>query len=203
MRAERALLRVGEYLVRGACRRLPREVRDDRRREWTAELPAILHDPEVRLAPVRAIRMLGYAADTVRGTLLSPGRTERRPAARSSILLGLVFTASLANAAWGIWSAVRAPGHWVTYVQLAWALLLVAWPVGQYAWSAARVTGLIPVGGCLAGLAVYSWNAARAPADWVNYFAAALLFFLLLTWWLIRRGPASAIARAVASKIRR
>ncbi len=98
---------------------------------------------------------------------------------------------------------MRAPGHWVTYVQMAWALLLLAWPVGQYVRPAARVTGLIPVGGCLAGLAVYSWNVVRAPADWVNYLAAALLFFLLLSWWLIRRGPSSAILRAVGGKIHR
>jgi hypothetical protein len=50
MRGERALLRLGESLVRRACRRLPRTVREDRYREWAAELPAILHDPEIRLA---------------------------------------------------------------------------------------------------------------------------------------------------------
>ena len=73
MRAEQALLRIGEYLVGRACRRLPREIRDERCREWVAELPAILHDPEIRLAPHRAVRMLGYAADTVRATALAPG----------------------------------------------------------------------------------------------------------------------------------
>ena len=74
MRAERSLLRIGEYLVGRACRRLPREIRDERCREWAAELPAILRDPEIRLAPHRAVRMLGYAADTVRATALAPGR---------------------------------------------------------------------------------------------------------------------------------
>jgi hypothetical protein len=49
MRVEYALLRTGEYLVRRACRRLPPDIRDDRYREWTAELPAILHDPQIRL----------------------------------------------------------------------------------------------------------------------------------------------------------
>jgi hypothetical protein len=75
---ERPLLRLGEYLVRRACQRLPRDVRDERCREWLAELPAILHDPEVRFAPWRAVRMLAYAADTVRGTVMTPGQARRR-----------------------------------------------------------------------------------------------------------------------------
>jgi hypothetical protein len=62
MRGEPALLRLGESLVRRACRRLPRTARDDRYREWAAELPAILHDPEIRLAPRRALRMLACGA---------------------------------------------------------------------------------------------------------------------------------------------
>jgi len=52
MRGERALLRLGESLVRRACRHLPGPTRDDRYREWAAELPAILHDPEIRLASI-------------------------------------------------------------------------------------------------------------------------------------------------------
>ena len=73
MRAERALLRTGEYLVGRACRRLPPEIRDDRYREWAAELPAILHDPQIRLAPLRAVRML-LAADHLRGPPWLPGQ---------------------------------------------------------------------------------------------------------------------------------
>ena len=50
MRGERQLLRIGEYVVGRACRRLPRDIREERYREWAAELPAILHDPQVRPA---------------------------------------------------------------------------------------------------------------------------------------------------------
>jgi hypothetical protein len=75
MRAERQLLRVGEYLVGRACRRLPPGAREERFREWTAELPAILRDPQSRPAPLRAIRMLAYAADTARGAALEPARS--------------------------------------------------------------------------------------------------------------------------------
>ena len=110
MRAEGTLVRLGEYLVGRACRRLPPGTRDERYREWAAELPAILHDREIRFAPYRAVRMLGYAADTLRGTVLAPGRPRRLPAARSALLLGLLFIADLVYAAWAIWDAAQAPG---------------------------------------------------------------------------------------------
>ncbi len=189
MRGERALLGIGEYLVGRACRRLPRGIRDERYREWAAELPAILHDREIRLAPYRAVRMLAYAADTLRGTALTPGRARRRAAGSSPLVPvpGLFFIAGLVTMVWGIWDAARAPGDWVNYVQVAWSLLLVAWPIGQFLGSTARMTGLIIMAGNLAGLVVFIGNAVRAPGDWVNYFMAALLFLLLVAWWVTRR----------------
>ena len=54
MRGERWLLRVGEFLVSRAAASLPAAVRDERRREWAAELPVILGDPEVKPAAARA-----------------------------------------------------------------------------------------------------------------------------------------------------
>jgi hypothetical protein len=39
MRGERALLRLGESMVRRACRHLPGPTRDDRYREWAASCP--------------------------------------------------------------------------------------------------------------------------------------------------------------------
>ena len=51
MRGERQLLRLGEYLLRRACQRLPRGIRQERYREWAAELPAILQDPQIRHSP--------------------------------------------------------------------------------------------------------------------------------------------------------
>jgi hypothetical protein len=77
MRAERRLLRIGEYLIARACRHLPTEARDERYREWVAELPAILRDPDVRPAARRAARMLRYASGTIRGTALTPGSARR------------------------------------------------------------------------------------------------------------------------------
>jgi hypothetical protein len=129
------------------------------------ELPAILHDPEIRLAPHRAFRMLAYAADTLRGAALTPGPAHR-PARSWAILFS---TAGLILMAWSIWGIVRAPEHWVNYAYLAWSLLLAAWPISQYVRSTARMTGLLAISSCLAGAVVYSWNTALAPGDWVNY----------------------------------
>jgi hypothetical protein len=109
VRTERALLRTGEYLVGRACRRLAPETRDQRYREWTAELPAILHDPQIRLGPRRAVRMLGYAADILRGTALTPRPARRGQAGIPRPVLGLLCVAGLAVLAGGIWDTVRAP----------------------------------------------------------------------------------------------
>ena len=68
MRGERWALRAGEYLVSRACRRLPAGIRQERQQEWLAELPVILRDRGP--APVRVARMLAFAADTLRGTVL-------------------------------------------------------------------------------------------------------------------------------------
>ena len=142
MRGERALLGIGEYLVGRACRRLPREIRDERYREWAAELPAILHDREIRLAPYRAVRMLGYAADTLRGTALAPGRARRR----ATLLPSLLLIAALVNVVWAVWDAVRAPGHGANYVLVAWSLVLVAWSVSHYARPGPRIMPGRPAG---------------------------------------------------------
>ena len=95
MRGERRLLRIGEYLIARACRHLPAEARDERYREWVAELPAILRDPGVGPAARRAARMLSYASGTIRGTALTPGSGRRvaahlAGAAAPVIIAGLV-----------------------------------------------------------------------------------------------------------------
>jgi hypothetical protein len=56
---------IADYLIHRACRHLAADSRDDRYREWTAELPAIMADPDVR--PVlRQARALRFAAGTIR-----------------------------------------------------------------------------------------------------------------------------------------
>lgn len=186
MRAKRQLLRLGEYLVGRACQRLPKDIREERYREWAAELPAILHDPQIRLAPRRAVRMLGYAADTFRGTTLTHVRA-RRQAPAVTAALSVLLLASLALVTWNVWNIVRAPEHPLNYLRLAWSLLLVAYPISTLLRSATRVTTLIVMSGTVAGVASSLWDAAQAPGDWVNYFAAAWLVLLLLALWLASR----------------
>jgi hypothetical protein len=186
MRAERQLLRLGEYLVGRACQQLPKDIREERYREWAAELPAILHDPQIRLAPHRAVRMLGYAADTFRGTTLTHVRARRQTPAVAAAL-SVLLLAGLALVTRNIWNIVRAPEHSLNYLRLAWSLLLVAYPISTLLRSATRVTTMIVVSGTLPGVAFSLWDAAQAPGDWVNYFVAAWLVLLLLALWLVSR----------------
>ncbi len=186
MRAERQLLRLGEYLVGRACQRLPKDIREERCREWAAELPAILHDPQIRLAPRRAVRMLGYAADTFRATTPTRIRARRQTPALTAAL-SVLLLAGLACVTWNIWTIVRAPEHPLNYLNLAWSLLLVAYPISVLLRSALRVTTLIVISGTVVGVAVSLWDAAQAPVDWVNYFVPALLVLLLLALWLASR----------------
>jgi len=88
MRGERWLLRMGEFLVGRAARHLPAAARDERSQEWAAELPVILHDPDIRPAAARAARMLWFAADTLRGAALRPGRAGHRGAHRGGAAKG-------------------------------------------------------------------------------------------------------------------
>jgi hypothetical protein len=109
MRGEHRLLRIGEYLIARACRHLPSHARDERYREWVAELPAILHDPGVRPAARRAARMLRYASGTIRGTALTPG-SARRVMAHMAGVAAPFITAGLVIYLLG-W--VKTPQDWI------------------------------------------------------------------------------------------
>ncbi len=54
--------RIAEWLIRAACRRLPADVRAERCREWSAELPAILGDASIRMSLLRTLRALAFCA---------------------------------------------------------------------------------------------------------------------------------------------
>jgi capsular polysaccharide biosynthesis protein len=58
----RLVQRVAERLIRAACRRLPADVRAERCREWTAELPAILDDESIGPSWLRGLRALAFCA---------------------------------------------------------------------------------------------------------------------------------------------
>ena len=59
---------VTEWLIRAVCRRLPAEVRAERCREWTAELPAILDDQSIRPSFRRTLRALSFCVGISRTT---------------------------------------------------------------------------------------------------------------------------------------
>lgn len=71
--------RLAWQLIRLACMRLYGETREDRYREWTAELNAILYDPDIPSRTRRNARALLYAADQNRGARRL-ARTSRDPA---------------------------------------------------------------------------------------------------------------------------
>jgi len=66
MNTRPAAQRAARWLIHRACRQLPAGTRDERSREWTAELPAILDDPDVHPAALRSARALRFAVGTVR-----------------------------------------------------------------------------------------------------------------------------------------
>lgn len=148
-----------------------------------------MHDPEIRFAPRRAVRMLGYAADTLRGAALTPGPARRRLTGPWAIWLGLVFVAGLVFMAWSVRNTVRVPENWINYVDVAWSLLLVAWSLSQYVRPAGRVTRLISASYCPAGMVYFIGQAVQAPGDWANYFFMAWFFLPVL--WLVRPGGAT------------
>lgn len=187
MRGERALLHIGEYLVGLACHRLPRAARTDRYREWAAELPAILHDPGTRFAPRRAVRMLGYAADTLRGAALAPGPGHRRPIVLSTLWFGLVFVAGVVFMVWSVQDTVRTPENWMNYVNVAWSPFLIAWSVSQYFRSTKR--GLISAAYCPAGVTFFVCHAVQGQGDWADCLAAAICFVPVLLWLIWPEGP--------------
>lgn len=95
--------RIAEHIIRRGCRHLPGDIRDERYREWAAELPAILDDPGIRLPVLRSARALSYAAGTRRTT-----RRLNRAAGRTRQDARQAYLAPGAPGAWASRSRRRA-----------------------------------------------------------------------------------------------
>jgi hypothetical protein len=142
--------RLAGHLIRRACRRLPADTRDERYREWAAELPAILRDPGIRFAPRRSARALRYAAGTIRSTRRLPratGRPRRRqhaPRTPAVISIGPDDLTSRMVVGMGIYLSVAV---------LTIALLALVNPHGWWPIIPVFVAGAGFVAFCLADLA--------------------------------------------------
>lgn len=145
------MLRVGEYLIRRACRRLPEGLREERFEEWAAELSAILDDPEIRWPVRRRLRGLAFAADQARGVgRMRPAQTRLarwsseyadsfRALAQSPTLL--VAAATMC----ATWAAVGALFAWVQgFGLLGSVAATVGTPLAVLAGAGAGVTWLSP-----------------------------------------------------------
>jgi hypothetical protein len=76
--------RIAERLIRASCRRLPGELRAERCREWSAELPAILHDDTIRSGLIRSMRALSYSVGVSTATRRLSRGDGRSRSARAS-----------------------------------------------------------------------------------------------------------------------
>jgi Phospholipase_D-nuclease N-terminal len=116
-----------EHLIRRACRRLPGEASDERYREWAAELPAILSDPDVGSgigARVRrSARALGYAAGVSRcARRLGRAWGQPRPGASlpaqpgfpvRRVVVGVLIYVAVVALFIALGTAFQPPGRWL------------------------------------------------------------------------------------------
>jgi hypothetical protein len=142
--------RLAGHLIRRACRRLPDDVRDERYREWAAELPAILHDPGIRFAPRRSARALRYAAGTIRTARRLPRATgqarPRQHAPRSPAVISIGPHDLAARLVVGM-------GIYLSVAVLTFAVLALVHPHGWWPVIPVLVVGAGFVAFCLADLA--------------------------------------------------
>jgi hypothetical protein len=155
-------------------------MREERYREWAAELPAILHDPDTRSAVRRAARMLRYAAGTIRGTALAPSNARGRLTAAMAVVLTVVaavFTVSIvAVMVTNVMSAAKAPGDWVPYFWITASGINLSWLGGTLARRIRRADGpMAAVGNAVLDYGAWmipgwllSWLLRAVGADWTD-----------------------------------
>jgi Phospholipase_D-nuclease N-terminal len=103
-----------EHLIRRACRRLPADAADERCREWTAEVRAILDDPDLRPGILRWARALRYAAGIVRCARhpeLAGRRGDGRTLARR-LVTGVIIYLCVVGTLFGFVLAFSPQGPW-------------------------------------------------------------------------------------------
>jgi hypothetical protein len=199
MRGERWLLSVGRFLVARAARRLPAAARDERRREWEAELPVILGDPEIKPAAARAARMLWFAADTLRGTVLrsGPGPARHRGAHRGPATWGKDARVLGVGVALLTGAAILLAGFaYLVYQTVAGVTLpfFVCFFLTSLAGFASRLVRRQPPGQCWYSAAV----AATATGQFADALAARLGWGPPLLFTVISYGSYAVLAACVS-----
>lgn len=118
MTSRPAVQSAAERLIRRACRRLPGGTQDERYREWAAEVPAILHDPDIRFALLRAARALRFAVGTYTSARRSPGAIRYQPdaAAFASAGVRLLISVGIWIVGAGVLTAFPPHGFWILVV---------------------------------------------------------------------------------------
>ncbi len=172
MKGDRGLLRTGEFLVARAARRLPARVRDERYREWAAELPAILRDPSLGPPWRRAALMLGYALGTIRAAALRPGQDRYRGAHR-----GRDPQTAVKTARWLLFLPAALAGLLAFLFLPLLLIYLVSLGTGLGLWPAAGVAFMMVTIGLLAGRFLPRWAFAVSTVllgSWLIYLFAAL-----------------------------
>jgi hypothetical protein len=192
MRGERCALRAGEYLVSLACRRLPARIRQEQYQEWLAELPVILRDRDTGPAPWRVVRMLAFAADTLRGTALAAdayrgahrGAAARNTAAKSIRWLGtglLLLAGLLACALVLLAYEGRIIYELAVGPDLAFSVTIVLVNLGFFAagriprWASPE-RGWYPLSKIVAGVGL-SIRAIAGPAGWGHPLLFAIISY--------------------------
>lgn len=113
-----------ERLIRRACRHLPGGSRDERYREWAAEVPAILHDPDIRFALRRSARALRFAVGTFTSARRSPGAIRYQPDAAAFAAAGvrLLISVGIWIVGAGVLTAFPPHGSWIVVTVAAGVL---------------------------------------------------------------------------------
>ncbi|MDC2960451.1 hypothetical protein PO587_39120 [Streptomyces gilvifuscus] len=96
-----------EYLLRRACRRLPEEQAEERFAEWSAELPAIVGDPD--LSGLRAAcRAVAFALGQIRTTEELAARQPADPldAVRAFPLVGALILLAVTSDSEGMTGSI-------------------------------------------------------------------------------------------------
>jgi hypothetical protein len=160
--AGRRAKRMAERVIGRACRRLAGDIGDERYREWTAELPAIVSDPHIRSGLLRSARALRYAAGSYRSA-----RYLRRAAGLSRRDVRQARHAGSVAGGWASSSRSHPPGR----LQLPDGVVPAAAAVLTWLMLVALINAYPPSG---------SWNYLYAAASIVPVSLAVTAIFIFV-----------------------